>query len=98
MSTHGWWGPGQRLTDRHEKAAWALIEQSGGLGAFDLILCRNVLIYFRDALITRVIDALSGALAPDGILAIGVSESLLRFGSSLVCEEQGGVFFYRKAR
>jgi chemotaxis protein methyltransferase CheR len=68
------------------------------LGAFDLVLCRNVLIYFRDALITRVIDALAGALAPAGILAIGVSESLLRFGSSLVCEEQGGVFFYRKAR
>lgn len=68
------------------------------LGSFDLILCRNVLIYFRDAVITRVIDAMTGVLAPGGVLAVGVSESLLRFGSSLVSEERGGSFFYRKAR
>jgi chemotaxis protein methyltransferase CheR len=68
------------------------------LGSFDLILCRNVLIYFRDAVITRVIDAMTGRLAPGGVLAVGVSESLLRFGSSLISEERGGSFFYRKAR
>jgi len=68
------------------------------LGNFDLILCRNVLIYFRDSLITRTIDWLAGMLAPDGVIAVGISESLLRFGSSLVCEERGGAFFYRRAR
>lgn len=68
------------------------------LGSFDLILCRNVLIYFRDSLITRMVDRLAGALAPDGVIAVGISESLLRFGSSLVCEERGGAFFYRRAR
>lgn len=67
------------------------------LGELDLILCRNVLIYFRDAVVARVLGTMAGALAPAGILAVGVSESLLRFGSSLACEEQGGVFFYRKA-
>jgi chemotaxis protein methyltransferase CheR len=68
------------------------------LGSFDLILCRNVLIYFRDELITKVIDLLGGALTPDGLLAVGVSESLLRFGTALVCEERGSHFFYRRAR
>ena len=68
------------------------------LGAFDAILCRNVLIYFRDEVVARVIDRLSRALAPDGLLAVGVSESLLRFGTSLVCEERGNAFFYRRAR
>jgi chemotaxis protein methyltransferase CheR len=68
------------------------------LGDFDLILCRNVLIYFRDAVITRVVDAMTARLAPGGVIAIGVSESLLRFGSSLTSEERGGSFFYRKAR
>jgi len=68
------------------------------LGRFDAILCRNVLIYFRDDQVARVIDHLAGALTPDGLLAVGVSESLLRFGTALVCEEHGSAFFYRRAR
>jgi chemotaxis protein methyltransferase CheR len=68
------------------------------LGLFDVILCRNVLIYFREDQILRVIDRLADHLARDGLLAVGVSESLLRFGTRLVCEERGGVYFYRSAR
>lgn len=68
------------------------------LGAFDVVLCRNVLIYFRDEQLVRVIERVGRALAPDGLLAVGVSESLLRFGTSLSCEEHAGSFFYRSAR
>lgn len=67
------------------------------LGTFDAIVCRNVLIYFRDQRIVRVVERLASALAPGGLLAVGVSESLLRFGTSLQCEERAGSFFYRKA-
>ena len=68
------------------------------LGRFDLILCRNVLIYFRDTSITRILEDLSSALTRDGVLSVGVSESLLRFGTALICEERAGAFFYRSAR
>jgi chemotaxis protein methyltransferase CheR len=68
-----------------------------GLGVFDAIVCRNVLIYFRDEHIVRVIDRLIEHLAPGGLIAVGVSESLLRFGTRLVCEERGDAFFYRCA-
>jgi chemotaxis protein methyltransferase CheR len=68
------------------------------IGRFDAVVCRNVLIYFRDERIARVVDRLAGALVPDGLLAVGVSESLLRFGTALVCEERGSAFFYRAAR
>jgi chemotaxis protein methyltransferase CheR len=67
------------------------------LGRFDVILCRNVLIYFRDSTTNTVISTLAQALNPGGYLLVGVSESLLRFGTSFVCEEHGGAFFYRKA-
>jgi chemotaxis protein methyltransferase CheR len=67
-------------------------------GGFDAILCRNVLIYFTDEQTLRVIDRLANQLAPDGLLAIGVAESLLRFGTRLTCEERGSSFFYRCAR
>jgi chemotaxis protein methyltransferase CheR len=69
----------------------------GAMGTFDVILCRNVLIYFADATTVSVVERLSAALRPGGVLAVSVTESLLRFGTSLQCEERGGVFFYRKA-
>ncbi len=68
------------------------------LGQFDAILCRNVLIYFKESRVLAVVDRLTAALRPGGWLAVGVSESLLRFGTSLICEERGGSFFYRRAQ
>lgn len=67
------------------------------LGTFDVILCRNVLIYFSDETAGRVVRSLEHALEPGGVLLVGVSESLLRFGTSLACEERRGTFIYRTA-
>lgn len=66
-------------------------------GKFDVILCRNLLIYFRDEIAAKVVGHLTAALHPDGVLLVGISETLLRIGTSLSCEEHGGCFFYRKA-
>jgi chemotaxis protein methyltransferase CheR len=67
------------------------------LGRFDAIVCRNVLIYFSDELSTRVAARLADSLAPGGALVVGLSESLLRLGTGMICEERGGSFFYRSA-
>lgn len=66
------------------------------LGQFELILCRNVLIYFSDATIQRLVGDLTRALRPDGALLVGTSESLLRFSTELRCEEMGGSFVYKR--
>lgn len=89
-----------RIRDRID---WRLVnlvdaQQVGALGTFDAVLCRNVLIYFDDATMGRVATALTDALAPDGILVIGASESLLRLGTMLVCTERNGTFLYRRNR
>ena len=68
------------------------------LGSFDVILCRNVLIYFRDQVVSRVVGFMRERLRADGALFVGVSESLMRFGNALECEERAGVFLYRKPR
>lgn len=65
------------------------------LGTFDLVLCRNVLIYFSDATILRVIQSIATMLRRGGRLVVGASESLLRFGTLLECEERAGAFLYR---
>lgn len=64
----------------------------------DVILCRNVLIYFSDETIVRVVDSLASGLVRGGWVVVGASESLLRFGTLLECEEHGGSFFYRSSR
>lgn len=43
---------------------------------FNLILCRNVLIYFNHDLQNRVIRLFSDSLAPDGFLALGSKEGI----------------------
>jgi chemotaxis protein methyltransferase CheR len=70
-------------------------EQLGG--SFDAIVCRNVLIYFSNATTQRVVEQLTARLRPDGVLLVGVAESLLRVGTLLRCEERGGAFFYERA-
>lgn len=62
----------------------------------DVVLCRNVLIYFREETISKVVARLSDRLAPGGVFLVGVSESLMRLGTGLHCEEHKGVFMYRK--
>jgi len=66
------------------------------LGHFDIVFCRNVLIYFSDATVENVVAVLARSLCPNGRLIVGASESLLRFESGLTCEERSGAFFYRK--
>ncbi len=67
-----------------------------GLENLDLILCRNVLIYFRDDVVRRVVEMFASRLRVGGRLVVGASESLLRFGTALHCEERAGAFFYTK--
>ena len=44
---------------------------------FQLILCRNVLIYFNQSLQNKVINLFYESLCPFGLLALGNKESLL---------------------
>ena len=44
-------------------------------GAFDIIFCRNVLIYFDEPTKKTVLQNLSRRLAPDGLLFLGGTES-----------------------
>jgi chemotaxis protein methyltransferase CheR len=45
-------------------------------GTFDLIACRNVLIYFDGETVEQVIASLEGGLAPSGMLVLGAADRL----------------------
>jgi chemotaxis protein methyltransferase CheR len=95
-------GGSRRVSDRlRTRIDWRCVnlidrEAIRKLGAFDFVVCRNVLIYFADATVAQVAANLGDALRPGGTLLVGASESLLRFGTLFTCEERGGAFFYRK--
>jgi chemotaxis protein methyltransferase CheR len=73
--------PGERLRSLVTFARHNLVHDPvppRGEAAFDLILCRNVLIYFDSETVDQVTAALDGALAPGGTLMLGAADALCR--------------------
>jgi chemotaxis protein methyltransferase CheR len=60
-----------------------LLGDFSALGSFDLILCRNVLIYFDQPTKSRILGALSQRLAPHGALFLGGAESVFGLSDKL---------------
>lgn len=62
---------------------------------FDLILCRNVMIYFSAEVKSQLFRRFSESLRPGGVLFVGGTEALL--GDDLAPFERLGGNFYRRA-
>jgi chemotaxis protein methyltransferase CheR len=59
-----------------------LLQDFSHLGTFDIIFCRNVLIYFDQTTKANIFDRLSRMLEPDGVLALGAAESVVGITSA----------------
>jgi chemotaxis protein methyltransferase CheR len=76
--------------DKHD-----LLRDRYPTGPFDLIACRNVVIYFTEEAKDRIYQGFAAALRPDGILFVGGTEAIMRpqtFGLRVM-----GPGLYRKA-
>ena len=54
-----------------------LLQDFSHLGTFDVIFCRNVLIYFDQDAKAAIFDRLAKAIEPDGVLTLGAAESVV---------------------
>lgn len=89
------WRAGDSLRKLVQFRTFNLIGSSAELGGFDLILCRNVLIYFDLPTRTRVCDNLRRALRPGGWLAVGSAESLHGISGDLETVRFDRAFLYQ---
>jgi chemotaxis protein methyltransferase CheR len=61
-----------------------LIQSFTHFGAFDVIFCRNVLIYFDAATKADVLRRLALALKPGGAVLLGAAETVIGLSNTLV--------------
>lgn len=54
-----------------------LLEDARVLGKFDVVYCRNVLIYFEGDAKRRTLEMIAGTMAEDGVLFLGAAETTL---------------------
>ena len=72
-----------------------LVRDPSPATGLDLVLCRNVLIYFNPPTATLVVEKLAVSLAPGGILVLGPVEAPLAMGQDLERIEFEGCIVYR---
>lgn len=89
-----------RFRQRVSFAAHNLIERppvpANGLG-WDIVLCRNVLIYFDRETARQVLESLTRSLAPGGYLVLGASEVVCEVPSGLDARYIAGRLVFKKS-
>lgn len=63
---------------------------------FDLVFCRNVMIYFSDDAVRRLVERLAHCLVPGGFLFIGPSETLRGVSQAFNLRHSQGAFYYQR--
>ncbi|MFT5277986.1 MAG: chemotaxis protein methyltransferase CheR [Glaciecola sp.] len=73
-----------------------LTSSFGTLGKFDIVFCRNVLIYFDAERKTKILQDISACLQPEGSMVLGASESLGNASAKFKMITQPSGLYYRK--
>ncbi len=73
-----------------------LLTSYTALGRFDIVFCRNVLIYFSADVKQRILQQIAGQLQPEGILFLGASESISAASSTYSMVKCHPGLYYQK--
>jgi chemotaxis protein methyltransferase CheR len=70
-----------------------LLEEFSHVGTFDVIFCRNVLIYFDQETKAGVFERLARSIEPDGVLTLGAAESVVGISDAFKpCPDRRGLY------
>lgn len=88
------WQVKDEVKDRVKFIELNLMKNFTSLGKFDVIFCRNVLIYFSSELKRDILNRLSLSLEPGGYLFLGGSESITTYADGFdTLRYSGGLVF-----
>lgn len=71
------WQLNDDVRNKVQYREYNLLTDLAPLGQFDVIFCRNVLIYFDQPTKGKVLEAMAKLLPPDGVLYLGGAETVL---------------------
>ncbi len=72
----------ERIKSRARFQNLNLLENYTTLGKFDIIFCRNVLIYFSNENKSEIMNKFSKSLTDDGVLILGASETVANYSDA----------------
>jgi len=75
-----------------------LQDNFSSLGKFDVIFCRNVMIYFSDLFKRDLFSRFAALLNPDGILFLGASESVSNYTTCFTMISENKHIYYQLGR
>ena len=91
------WVINQHIRSRVDFRQQNLMADFSALGQFDVIFCRNVLIYFAPDQKRDVLNRMAQRLAPDGFLVLGAAESVIGYSSEFKPHSSNRVILTRRA-
>ncbi|MEM8996141.1 MAG: CheR family methyltransferase [Acidobacteriota bacterium] len=65
-------------------------------GPYDVVFCRNVLIYFAEPALKEAVENFASIVRPGGLLFLGHSESIIGLTQSFQAERLGSCIAYRR--
>ena len=89
------WQVKEELRKRVQFRALDLRTPTGGMGPFDIVLCRNVLIYFDIPTRKQILAGIRRTMVPGGWLLLGTSETLFDIDPQLVRQTVGAAVAYQ---
>ena len=91
------WQVSQRIRAMVELKMHNLLEPNAHFGQFDVIFCRNVLIYFDVPTKARVMAALAQRLNQDGMFVLGAAETVIGI-TDMIVPDKNHRGLYRDSR
>jgi len=82
-------------SDLRSAVSWRqfnLLDSATHLGRFDIVFCRNVLIYFDIATRTAILERIAGQVVDDGFLVLGGSETVMGVTNAFQAGAESGLY------